>query len=204
MSWQPSGSFRCSDDVTNWLNDATRRTVVAYTTFLPNDPVREWKAWMQDPQNMFWSSAYLFDSQTMYERWHGDIVDGQRPDGSSPNIAPGAHFDAYNSPWWGGCLVWVPWQWYLYYGDASLLRDNYPAMKRYVDFLGTVSKDGLQDWGLADWCPIEETPRALINMPAYYLYAHIVSCTAEMLGHAEDVRRYTDVAEKVRAAFNGR
>ena len=83
MSWPPSGSFRCSDDVVNWLNDATRRTVVAYTTFLPNDPVREWKAWMQDPQNMFWSSAYLFDSQTMYERWQGDIVEGQRPDGSA-------------------------------------------------------------------------------------------------------------------------
>ena len=89
MSWSPSGSFRCSDDVANWLNDATRRTVVAYTTFLPNDPVREWKAWMQDPQNMFWSSAYLFDSQTMYERWQWDIIDGQRADGSSPQRRPG-------------------------------------------------------------------------------------------------------------------
>ena len=112
MSWAPSGSFRCSDDIANWLYDATRRTVVAYTTFLPNDPVREWKAWMQDPQNMFCSTAYLFDSQTMYERWQCDIIDGQRPDGSSPNIAPGAYFDDYNSPWWGGCLVWVPWHWY--------------------------------------------------------------------------------------------
>ncbi len=204
MGWQPSGSFRCSDDVANWLNDATRRTVVAYTTFLPNDPVREWKAWMEDPQNMFCSSVYLFDAQNMYERWQCDILDGQRPDGSSPNIAPGAFFDDYNSPWWGGCLVWVPWHWYQYYGDSSLLEASYPAMKRYVDFLGTVAANGLQDWGLADWCPVEETPRAVINTPAYYLYAQIVSRTAEMLGRGEDARRYADVAKKVQAAFNRR
>ena len=204
MGWSPSGSFRCSDDVANWLNDATRRTVVAYTTWLPNDPVREWKAWMQDPQNMFCSTVYLFDAQTMYERWQWDIIDGQRPDGSSPNIAPGAYFDDYNSPWWGGCLVWVPWHWYQYYGDASLLQQSYPAMKRYVDFLGTIGTDGLQDWGLADWCPVEETPRAIINTPAYHLFATIVSRTAEMLGKSDDARRYADVAEKVRAAFNRR
>ncbi len=216
MGWSSSGSFRCSDDVANWLNDATRRTVVAYTTWLPNDPVREWKAWMQDPQNMFWSSAYLFDSQTMYERWQWDIIDGQRPDGSSPNIATGAYFDAYNSPWWGGCLVWVPWHWYQYYGDSSLLKASYPAMKRYVDFLGRaaanpgdnmvpagkITADGLQDWGLADWLPIEETHRPIINTPAYYLYATIVSRTATMLGNLDDARRYAGVAEATRAAFN--
>lgn len=213
MSWATSGSFRCSDHQANWLNDATRRTAVAYTTFLPNDPVREWKAWMQDPQNMFRSSVYLFDSQTMYERWQWDIIDGQRPDGSSPNVTPGAYFDAYNSPWWGGCLVWVPWHWYQYYGDATLLRESYPAMKRYVDFLGRaaavpgeyagrIGEDGLQDWGLADWCPIEETWRPIINTPAYYFYATVVSRTAEMLGLAGDARHYAGVAEKTRTAFN--
>jgi alpha-L-rhamnosidase len=215
MGWPPSGSFRCSDDVGNWLNDATRRTVVAYTTFLPNDPVREWKAWTQDIENMFWSTAYLFDSQTMYERWQWDMVETQRADGSCPNVTPGAYFDGYNSPWWGGCVVWLPWQWYQCYGDDSLLKDSYPAMKRYVDYLGRASTipgeyagritaDGLQDWGLADWCPIEETPRVLINTPAYYLYAKIVSRTAERLGQSEDARRYADVAEKVREALNRR
>jgi alpha-L-rhamnosidase len=213
MGWSPSGSFRCSDDVVNWLHEATRRTVVAYTTFLPNDPVREWKAWMQDPQNMFCSTAYLFDAQTMYERWQWDIIDGQRPDGSSPNIAPGAYFDAYNSPWWGGCLVWVPWHWYQYYGDSSLLEASYPAMKRYVDFLGKataisgeyagrITEDGIQDWGLADWCPIEETPRPIINTPAYFLYATILCRTAEILGNHDDARRYAGLAERIRAAFN--
>ncbi len=200
--YTPSGSFRCSDELQNWLNDSARRTVVSYTTFLPNDPVREWKAWTQDIENMFRSAVYLFDSQTMYERWQHDLLDGQRADGNCPNIAPGPFFDNYNSPWWGGCVVWLPWHWYLYYGDESLLRESYPAMKRYVDYLGSVSKDGLQDWGLADWLPVEETPRAIINTPAHFLYAQIVSRTATLLGQLDDARRYADVAEKIRAAFN--
>jgi alpha-L-rhamnosidase len=200
--YTPSGSFRCSDELQNWLNDATRRTVVSYTTFLPNDPVREWKAWTEDIENMFRSAVYLFDAQTMYERWQHDLIDGQAADGNCPNIAPGPGFDAYNSPWWGGCVVWLPWHSYLYYGDATLLRESYPAMKRYVDFLDHVSKDGLQDWGLADWLPVEETPRPIINTPAHYLYAQIVSRAAELLSHPDDARHYTEIAENVRAAFN--
>jgi alpha-L-rhamnosidase len=200
--YTPSGGFECSDELQNWLNDSVRRTVAAYTTFLPNDPVREWKAWTQDIENMFRSAVYLFDSRAMYERWQYDLLDGQRADGSLPNIAPGPFFDDYNSPWWGGCAVWLPWHWYLYYGDDTLLRDSYDAIKRYVDYLGRVSKDGLQDWGLADWLPVEETPRPIINTPAHFLYAQIVSRAADLLGRPDDARHYGEVARSVRDAFN--
>ena len=202
--YAPSGSFRCSDELQNWLNDSVRRTVLAYTTFLPNDPVREWKGWTEDMESMFRSAVYLFDSQTMYERWQYDLLDGQRADGNCPNVAPGPFYDDYNSPWWGGCVVWMPWYQYLYYGDESLLRESYPAMKRYVDYLGSVASDGLQDWGLADWLPVEETPRPIINTPADFLYARIVSRTAEMLGRRDDARRYAKIAENIRATFNHR
>jgi alpha-L-rhamnosidase len=148
-----------------------------------------------------------------FHEW--DMVETQRPDGTCPNVTPGAYFDGYNSPWWGGCLVWLPWQWYLYYGDASLLEDSYPAMKRYVDYLGRaasipgefagrITPEGFQDWGLADWCPIEETPRTVINSPAYYHYARILSQSATMLGHSDEARRYAEAAERMRVAFNER
>jgi alpha-L-rhamnosidase len=200
--YQPAGGFACSDPIQNELNAAVRRTVVAYTTFLPNDPVREWKAWTQDIENMFRSAVYLFDSRAMYQRWQYDLLDGQRADGNFPNIAPGPFFDDYNSPWWGGCGVWLPWHWYLYYGDDALLRESYPAMKRYVDFLDRAAKNGLQDWGLADWLPVEETPRPLINTPAHFLFAQIVSRTAALLGHPDEAARYAARAGEIRAAFN--
>ena len=200
-----AGAFKCSDEFVNWLEQTVRSTVVNYTTFLPNDPVREWKAWTQDIQNMFGSAFYLFaESQAMYERWEHDVLDSQNAEGNMANVAPGPVFDPYNSPWWGGCGVWLPWEWRLAYGDDSLLRDSYPAMKRYVDFLErqAAASGGLQKWGLLDWLAVEETPVGIINTPAHFHYAQIVSRTAEMLGKQDDARKYAEMSERVKATFN--
>lgn len=65
----PAGGFRCSDETVTAIHDSVRRTVVSYTTFLPNDPMREWKAWTEDIENMFGSAFYLFaESQVIYIR----------------------------------------------------------------------------------------------------------------------------------------
>ena len=202
--YTPSGDFKCSDERLTWLHDCVRRTMVAYTTFLPNDPVREWKAWTQDIESMFWSALYLFDSRAMYERWEYDFLDTQDASGNFPNVTPGPKFDPFNSPWWGGCGVWLPWEWYQYYGDDSLLREAYPAMKRYVDYLGTVATDGLQEWGLADWYAVEETPVALINTPAHVHYADVVSRTATMLGKTNEAQQYAAIAARLRQTLNER
>ena len=201
-SWEKAGSFSCSDDFVNFLEDIVRRTSAYYTTFLPNDPTREWKVWTQDIVTMFVPNTYLFDAQRMYERWQFDMVNDQREDGNVPNISPGGFFDDYNSPWWGGCVVWLPWNLFQYYGNELVLKESYPAMKLYVDYLTSVSKDGLQDWGLADWCPIEETPRPIINTAAHYYYAKIVSNTAKILGKSDDEKRYSDLASKIKKLFN--
>jgi len=198
----PSGDFKCSDERMTWLHDAVRRTMVAYTTYLPNDPVREWKAWTQDIQGMFWSAVYVFDSRAMYERWQYDFLDTQDAAGNFPNVTPGPKFDQFNSPWWGGCGVWLPWEWYQYYGDDTLLRESYPAMKRYVDYLDKVAQDGLQQWGLGDWYSVEDTPLALINTPAHVHYADVVSRTAAMLGETDEAQKYAAVAARLRQALN--
>ena len=201
----PAGGFRCSDETVTAIHDIARQTVVSYTTFLPNDPMREWKAWTQDIQNMFGSAFYLFaESQMMYERWQHDLLDSQLPDGNMANVAPGPVFDPYNSPWWGGCGVWLPWEWRLAFGDENLLKESYPAMKRYVDFLSAqaAKANGLQTWGLLDWLPVEETHVALINTPAHYHFARIVSWTAEMLRLPEDAKKYSEMAEGVKNTLN--
>lgn len=200
-----AGGFRCSDETVTAIHDCVRRTVVSYTTFLPNDPMREWKAWTQDIQSMFGSAFYLFaESQVMYERWQQDLLDSQLPDGNMANVAPGPVFDPYNSPWWGGCGVWLPWEWRLAYGDESLLKESYPAMKRYVDFLAAeaAKANGLQIWGLTDWLAVEETPIALINTPAHYRFARIVSWTADKLGLPDDAKKYAAMAEGVKDTLN--
>ncbi|MGD0896583.1 MAG: family 78 glycoside hydrolase catalytic domain, partial [Thermoguttaceae bacterium] len=199
---QTAGVFRSSDDVLNWLHGAVIRTFMNYVTGIPNDPTREKKGWTQDVETEFRSAAYLFDSQSLFERWQWDIIDGQSRDGNCPNVTPGPFFDAFNSTWWGGMVVWGPWQWYQVYGDRRILADSYPAMKKYVDFLTKTGKDHMQDWGLTDWLAIEDSPRMLVNTPAYYLYAQIVSQAAAMQGNHEDAKTYADLAQTIKRKFN--
>ena len=81
----PAGAFTCSDEFVNWLEQAVRRTVVNHMTYLPNDPVREWKAWTQDIQNMFGSAFYLFsESQATCERREHDLLVSDEPVTPSP------------------------------------------------------------------------------------------------------------------------
>ena len=52
---------------------------------------------------------------------------------------------------WGAAAVLLPWHHYVWYGDPSILRDNYDCMRRFVDYVATVSKDGIAPAGLGDW-----------------------------------------------------
>jgi alpha-L-rhamnosidase len=197
-----SGDFRCSNDQVNWLHNAIRRTQSNYVTYLPNDNSREFKAWTQDIQNMFRSAVYLFDSQTMYERWQYDMLDVQASDGNLPNVAPGPVYDPYNSPWWGGTGVWLPWHWYMYFGDSSLLEKSYDGMKHYVDFLAKQSPSGIQDWGLSDWYSFKDAGKLIVNTPAAIYYADIVSRTAQIMGKVDEAKQYADVRDRIKNSFN--
>jgi alpha-L-rhamnosidase len=55
---------------------------------------------------------------------------------------------------------------------------------------------------LLDWLAIEETPIALINTPAHYRFAKIVSWTAEKLGLPDDAKKYAAMAEGVKDTVN--
>jgi len=199
---QTAGSFRCSDDTLNWLQEAVIRTYMNYVTGFPNDPTREKKGWPCDILYAFHPSAYLFDSQRLFDRWLTDIIDGQAPDGNCPNITPGPFFDEYNGIWFGGMGVWGPWQLYQIYGDLQVLVESYPAMKKYMEFLRRQTRDHMQDWGLPDWLAIEDSPPMLVSTPAYFLFAQIVSRVAAMQGLHEDEQTYAELAQSIKATFN--
>jgi alpha-L-rhamnosidase len=202
-----AGGFSCSDPLVNWLHGAVERTQRNYVTYLPNDPTREKKAWTQDAENMFLSSAYLFDSRALYARWQDDIIDGQKASGNLNNMAPPelAETCGMNSPWWGGVGVWLPWEWYQMYGDSALLTKHYEAMKRYVDFCDKQGPDGIQTvWGLTDWISVEGTSAELVNTTATYRHARILEWTAKMMGKDDDQTKYAALAEKIKKAFNAR
>ena len=139
----------------------------------------------------------------------------------------------WNSPWWSGVVVLLPWQHYQYYGDRRMLAESYDTMRHYVDFLGSLTasgsvrgwadypylsggnttsleaKEGILSWmGAGDWQNpygrMKAVPAPLLDMPAWYHYATIVSDTAALLGKKADADKYAAIAEGVKNRFNNK
>ena len=228
-----AGTFACSNPFLNQVYDALLRTHLNYYGDHPMDPMREKEGWTQDAQGMFETAAYLTDVAGIYRKWDRDFVDGQDESGYLSSVLPLVGRQAYdwNSPWWSGVVVLLPWQHYQMYGDRRMLAESYDAMRRYVDFLGQLTasgsvrgwadypylsagntntpeaQEGILSWkGAGDWQnPYggkDAVPAPLLDMPAWFHYATIVGETAALLGKQADAEKYAAIAEGVKNRFN--
>jgi alpha-L-rhamnosidase len=228
-----AGTFACSNPFLNQIYDALLQTHRNYNGDQPMDPMREKQGWTQDMQGMFETAAYLTDVAGIYRKWWLDFADGQDESGYLGSVLPlvGRQVNDWNSPWWSGVVVLLPWQHYQYYGDRRILAESYDTMQRYVDFLGkltasgsvrgwdaypylntgntnsTEDRIGILSWmGAGDWQnPYggkDAVPAPLLDMPAWYQYATIVSEAAALLGKNDDAKKYAAIAEGVKNRFN--
>jgi alpha-L-rhamnosidase len=228
-----TGSFTSSNPFLNKVYQATLQTHLNYDVDFPADPTREKEGWTQDAQGFFDSAAYLTDVAGLYRRWWWDMADDQDPDGFVGSVLPvvGRHVYDWNSPWWSGVTVFIPWEHYLFYGDRRMLSEAYEPMRKYVDFLGLVAKSGIGErWddyayfninqdpkaaatgmimlnGAGDWLnPTTGSqfvvPAPMTTMPAYYYYATVVSRTAGLLGKTADEAKYAGLAADIKQRFN--
>ena len=141
----PSASaFTCSSPYLNTLYAVTLRTHRNYNFDVPVDPSREKQGWTQDAQNMFDTAAYLTDVRGIYRQWWWDMADNQDGQGYLGSVVPivKRQESSWNSPWWSGVIVFLPWEHYQYYGDQRMLEEAYEPMRRYVDFLGKMADAG--------------------------------------------------------------
>ena len=97
------------------------------------------------------------------------------------------------------------------YGDASILRNQYASMCRWVDFMTAHTRGDLFTFmtQLGDWVALYAepgsffgaTPTALTSQAYYALSARILALTASVLGKAADTEKYTAVYKNAKDAF---
>src|SRR5581483_9795396 len=123
------------------------------------------------------------------------------------------------SPGWGDAGVILPWKLWVNYGDRTALEESYGAAKAWVDFIHAHNPDliwkntrGLDpgDWLNGDTLIWQGWPRTGASMPlemhATAFFAHsadLVSRMAEVLGKNDDARRYRELFQQIRQAFDG-
>jgi alpha-L-rhamnosidase len=215
------GEFASSNDLFNRIHRLVRWAQRAnLVSVLTDCPHRERLGWLEQYHLNGPSLRYEFDLAQLFTKAMNDMADAQLESGLVPNIAPEyvqfhpASYDPggafRDSPEWGSAFLLVPWQQYEFAGDVDLLRRHYENMKRYVAYLGSRATNHIVDHGLGDWYDLgpnppgfsQLTPRALTATAFYQHNTWILSQTAKLLGFDSDAKRYTDLAEEIRLAFN--
>ncbi len=210
-----AGSFACSKDLFNRIQECTRWSFIGNYHGIPTDcPHREKIGWTGDAHLVGETGLFNYDMAASYTKWIRDFADEQRESGDLPGIVPTsgwgyqygrdpAYRDLGYGPQWEGAYVILSWYVYLYTGDTRILEDNYRGFCRYLDHLTRHAEDGIIRFGIDDHAPARtKTPPEEFATGFYYQIARIVSRSAEILGKSADAERYARLAESIRAAYN--
>lgn len=209
-----AGTFESSNDIFNkthlLINNAIKSN---FQSVFTDCPQREKLGWLEEihlngPGLMFNYNLESFIPATMQ-----NISDSQRDNGLIPTIVPeyvvfGGDFT--DSPEWGVTGVILPWMYYEYYGDASLIKKYYPVMKRYVDYLGTKANNNIVSHGLGDWYDYgthaagysKNSPIALSATSHYFYGASLVAKAAKLLNKTDDISKYETLTSDIKKSFN--
>lgn len=202
------GHINTSNPLLNQIYNATNASYLSNLFGYPTDcPQREKNGWTGDAHIASEVGLYNYDVITIYEKWMADHRDEQQPNGVLPSIIPtdGWGYEWGNGPDWTSTIAIIPWNVYLFYGDQKILKDNYQAIKRYVNHINEKYPTGLTTWGLGDWAPVKsKTPVELTSSVYYYVDADILAKTARILNKQADYATYKALAEKIKQAINNK
>jgi alpha-L-rhamnosidase len=209
-----SGEFECSDELFNRVHTLIRWAQQNNLAHVLTDcPTRERLGWLEQYDMNGPSLRYEWDLERLFRKSFLDMADSQLASGLVPDIAPEyAVFPGgfRDSPEWGSTIILAAWQQYVWYGDASLLRDHYPSMQRYVDYLAGRAHDSILNYGLGDWFDLGPNPPGVaqltpVSLTATAIYFEDVSRLAQiaaLLGKDADAQMYREKASRIRDAFN--
>ncbi|WP_254650839.1 family 78 glycoside hydrolase catalytic domain [Streptomyces sp. GbtcB7] len=141
-----TGWFECDNEDLNQLHLAADWSLRGNVCDIPTDcPTRERAGWTGDWQLYLPTAAFLYDVAGFSLKWLRDLAADQWPDGNVPCIVPrgpSGVMDALDgSAGWGDAAVIVPWELWRAYGDLGILREQYPSMKKWVEYAARSARE---------------------------------------------------------------
>lgn len=166
--------------------------------------------WTGDAQVFAPTACFQMDSFAFLAKFLEDIWQEQQEKGGMvPDVVPSFDVDGCATAWGDAACV-IPWVLYQYYGDISILQRQYPSMKAWVDYIQSIDRNDhswRRHFHYGDWLALDggtgmdgRIGRTDVGLIAdtYYLYStRLTAKTAELLGHPEDAKHYTNRAEHI-------
>jgi alpha-L-rhamnosidase len=200
------GDFSCSDDMANTLYHNIRQTQRANFIDIPTDcPQRDERlGWMGDAQIYVRTATYNTDVAAFFTKWLVDVQDAQLPNGGFSDVSPRKVALGGGTAAWGDAGVICPWTIFKVYGDTRILAEHYEAMQKWIEYCkGTCKGLRRPAEGYGDWLSIQaDTPKDVLATAYFARSTKLVAEIAEALGKKEDARKYQQLFEDIRKAFN--
>ncbi len=201
------GAFLCSDPLLNQIWEMSRYTarLCSEDTFV-DCPAYEQTYWVGDARNGALITYAGYGDLSLARRcWllaaeslaRSPLVESQVPSGWQ-NI-----LTAWSLLWVLACE-----EFYQYSGDLDFVRQIYPAVRQQAENIWRMlNEDGLLEieaWNMLDWAPMDTPWEGVVTHQNAWLVEALrrTARLADLLGEAEDVRRYREMAEALKAAIN--
>ena len=208
---EQTGSFSCSNALLNQYFNNT--TWSQKSNFLDNPmdcPQRDERhGWAGDAQVFSLAASYNMDCYAFYRKFLREERNIQDESGAFPDMVPrnfGTGWDGSNGAssnnCWGDAPVVITWNLYMQYGDKGIVEENYDSLCRWVDLLEESSEEYIRyQGGYGDHLSSEDTPKELSDTAWCARSADLLSRMAKVLGKTEDERRYQQLYENFKKAW---
>jgi len=218
----PTGSYECSNPLVNQLQHNIAWGQKGNFVDVPTDcPQRDERlGWTGDAQAFCRTAAFNFDVSAFFTKWLKDLALDQKPGGEVPDVIPDVlnrqdAATAAPSAGWGDVSVIAPWTMYTVFGDIQFLENQYPSMKKWVEYIRKKAGDSFLWKGgrkYGDWLfyhtPVNSHTAADgytepdFIATAFYAYSSsLLAQAAKALGNTDDAKTYSDLYNKIRDVF---
>jgi len=191
-----SATFECSNETLNAIFRMMMNTLrcLMLGGYQTDCHSRERFGYGGDGHSSLDTTLSLLRSDAFYRKSTRDWVDQQQPDGVLTHTTPASHHGG--GPFWPGFLTAATLKHYQHYNDLSVVRHNYPAIKKWFELAQSKIVDGIQQKFtgqksyLGDWASpegIHNHANAELFIQAYMAYElENAAQLAEILANRED------------------
>ncbi len=215
------GSFESSNSLLNKIYRNAYWGIRGNYKGMPVDcPQRdERQPWLGDRSTGCSGESFIFNNRNLYAKWLDDIRESQTPEGQLSDIAPPFYMTYYSDNMtWPGTYLLVADMLLTRFGDSASVRKHYPYMKKWLNYMREkymtsdyiVTKDKYGDWCVPPESkelihsqdPARKTDGQLIATAYYFKFMEMIRRFAGIAGHPEDIPAYSELAQKIKGAFN--
>ncbi len=186
---------------------------------IPTDcPQRDERlGWTGDTMVFSGTACFNMDSSAFLSKYGYDLgLEQSKRGGMVPMVVPAVDMQGGGSSAWGDVATILPWNVYEFYGDKTILEQQYESMRTWVEFIRAADEatGGKRLWTsgfhFGDWLaldgndpdsPMGGTPEDFIASAYYYHSAQLLARAAKVLGKTEQAKQYSALACEVKAAI---